>query len=447
MQMALAKEEAEVLIWNRAAECMPPEEKRMLQLRRLQQTVEYAYHRVPFYRRLLDSHGVKPEDIRSLDDIHRLPFTKKTDLVENYPFGMFAVPLEEVVRVHATSGTTGKPIVAGYTREDMDMWAEAMARLYTMSGVTSKDVVQNAFGYGLFTGGLGFHLGAEKIGAMVIPIATGLSQRQIMLMLDLGTTVLVCTPSYALTLADTLADMGVDKSKLKLRAGLHGAEPWTEGMRREIEKRLGVEAFENYGLTEMCGPGVASECIYHDGMHIQDDLFYPEVVDPETGEPVPLGEKGDLVLTSLKRTGMPLIRYRTKDVTALMVEPCRCGRTTVRIRRITGRMDDMLIIRGANVFPSQIETVLLQFRELAPHYQIIVDRPKNLDTLEVQVEATEEFWAQGEEARIRLAAEVRTKVTQAIIATPEVTILAPRTLPRIEAGKAKRVVDKRRLGD
>lgn len=445
--MALAKEEAQVLIWNRAVECMPPEEKRMLQLHRLQRTVEYVYHRVPFYKKLFDEHGVKPEDIRSLDDIRRLPFTRKTDLVDNYPFGMFAVPLEEIVRVHATSGTTGKPIVAGYTREDLDMWAEAMARTYTLCGVTSADIVQNAYGYGLFTGGLGFHMGAERIGATVLPIATGLSQRQVMLMQDLGTTVLTCTPSYALTLADTMADMGVDKSKLKLRVGIHGAEPWTEGMRRDIEERLGLEAFDIYGLTEMCGPGVACECIYHDGLHIQDDLFYPEVVDPETGEPLPPGEKGDLVFTSLRRTGLPLIRYRTKDITALVTEPCRCGRTTVRFHKVTGRIDDMLIIRGVNVFPSQIETVILQFRELAPQYQIIVDRAKNLDTLEVQVEATEEFWAQGEEARKNLAAQVKAKLTQAIIATPEVTILAPRTLPRIEAGKAKRVIDKRKMTD
>lgn len=445
--MALAKEEAQVLIWNRAVECMPPEEKRMLQLHRLQRTVEYVYHRVPFYKKLFDEHGVKPEDIRSLDDIRRLPFTRKTDLVDNYPFGMFAVPLEEIVRVHATSGTTGKPIVAGYTREDLDMWAEAMARTYTLCGVTSADVVQNAYGYGLFTGGLGFHMGAERIGATVLPIATGLSQRQVMLMQDLGTTVLTCTPSYALTLADTMADMGVDKSKLKLRVGIHGAEPWTEGMRRDIEERLGLEAFDIYGLTEMCGPGVACECIYHDGLHIQDDLFYPEVVDPETGEPLPPGEKGDLVFTSLRRTGLPLIRYRTKDITALVTEPCRCGRTTVRFYKVTGRIDDMLIIRGVNVFPSQIETVILQFRELAPQYQIIVDRAKNLDTLEVHVEATEEFWAQGEEARKNLAAQVKAKLTQAIIATPEVTILAPRTLPRIEAGKAKRVIDKRKMTD
>jgi phenylacetate-CoA ligase len=424
---------------------MSRDEKRRLQLHRLQQTVEYAYHRVPFYRRLFDQHALKPEDIRSLEDLCRLPVTEKRHLVENYPYGMFAVPLEKVVRLHATSGTTGKPIVAGYTSEDLDMWAEAMARLYTMAGVTPDDIVQNAFGYGLFTGGLGFHLGAERIGATVIPAATGLSQRQVMLVNDLGTTVLACTPSYALTLADTLAEMGLDKSKLKLRVGLHGAEPWSEGMRREIEERLGLKAFDNYGLTEMGGPGVAAECPYREGLHIQDDLFYPEVVDPNTGEPLPPGEKGELVLTSLGRAALPLIRYRTKDLTALITEPCRCGRTTVRMLRVTGRIDDMLIIRGANVFPSQIEAVLLQFQELAPHYQIIVDRPKNLDTLEVQVEATEEFWAQGEEVRSRLVAELRKSLAQVIVATPEVTILAPRTLPRIEAGKARRVIDRRQL--
>ncbi|MBC7345992.1 MAG: phenylacetate--CoA ligase [Clostridia bacterium] len=444
--MALAKEEARVVIWNPAAECMPLEEKRMLQLRRLQRIVEYVYHRVPFYRKAFDEHKVKPEDIRTLDDIRRLPFTKKTDLVANYPFGMWAVPLEEIVRLQSTSGTTAKPIVMGYTRNDTEMWAEAMARTYQLCGVTADDVVQNAYGYALFTGGMGFHIGAEKIGATLIPAGPGMTQRQIMLMLDLGTTVLTCTPSYALTIADTLASMNIDRSKLKLRVGIFGAEPWTEEMRRTIEEGLGLEAYDIYGFTEMCGPGVACECLYHDGLHIQDDLFYPEVVDPDTEEPLPPGEKGDLVFTSLTREGVPLIRYRTKDITSLEYEPCRCGRTTPRFRKITGRIDDMLIIRGVNVFPSQIETVILQYRELAPQYQIIVDRVKNLDTLEVQVEATEEFWAQGEEARRNLAAQVQAKLTQAIIATADITILAPRTLPRIEAGKARRVVDKRRLG-
>lgn len=444
--MALAKEEARVVIWNPAAECMPLEEKRMLQLRRLQRIVEYVYHRVPFYRKAFDEHKVKPEDIRTLDDIRRLPFTKKTDLVANYPFGMWAVPLEEIVRLQSTSGTTAKPIVMGYTRNDTEMWAEAMARTYQLCGVTADDVVQNAYGYALFTGGMGFHIGAEKIGATLIPAGPGMTQRQIMLMLDLGTTVLTCTPSYALTIADTLASMNIDRSKLKLRVGIFGAEPWTEEMRRNIEEGLGLEAYDIYGFTEMCGPGVACECLYHDGLHIQDDLFYPEVVDPDTEEPLPPGEKGDLVFTSLTREGVPLIRYRTKDITSLEYEPCRCGRTTPRFRKITGRIDDMLIIRGVNVFPSQIETVILQFRELAPQYQIIVDRVKNLDTLEVQVEATEEFWAQGEEARRNLAAQVQAKLTQAIIATADITILAPRTLPRIEAGKARRVVDKRKLG-
>lgn len=444
--MALAKEEARVVIWNPAAECMPLEEKRMLQLRRLQRIVEYVYHRVPFYRKAFDEHKVKPEDIRTLDDIRRLPFTKKTDLVANYPFGMWAVPLEEIVRLQSTSGTTAKPIVMGYTRNDTEMWAEAMARTYQLCGVTADDVVQNAYGYALFTGGMGFHIGAEKIGATLIPAGPGMTQRQIMLMLDLGTTVLTCTPSYALTIADTLASMNIDRSKLKLRVGIFGAEPWTEEMRRNIEEGLGLEAYDIYGFTEMCGPGVACECLYHDGLHIQDDLFYPEVVDPDTEEPLPPGEKGDLVFTSLTREGVPLIRYRTKDITSLEYEPCRCGRTTPRFRKITGRIDDMLIIRGVNVFPSQIETVILQYRELAPQYQIIVDRVKNLDTLEVQVEATEEFWAQGEEARRNLAAQVQAKLTQAIIATADITILAPRTLPRIEAGKARRVVDKRKLG-
>ncbi|MGB9920752.1 MAG: phenylacetate--CoA ligase family protein [Moorellales bacterium] len=433
------------MIWNRSGECLSPEEKQALQLRRLQRVVEYVYQRVPFYRRGFEERGLEPSNIRCLDDIRRLPFTEKKDLVENYPFGLLAVPRDQIVRVHATSGTTGKPVVAPYTREDLSTWTEAMARTFTLCGVTSRDVVQVAYGYGLFTGGLGLHMGAEAVGAMVVPAATGLSQRQVMLMQDLGTTVLACTPSYALTLADTMAEMGIDSGRLKLRVGIHGAEPWTEGIRRDIENRLGLEAFDIYGLTEMYGPGVACECGYHQGLHLQDDLFYPEVINPQTGEPVPPGETGELVLTSLVRIGMPLIRYRTKDLTSLITEPCRCGRTTVRCTRLAGRVDDMLIIRGVNIFPSQIEAILLQFRELTPHYRIIVDRIRNLDTLEVQVEASEEFWRQGEEVRKQLSARVRAQLTQSLIATPQVTILAPRTLPRIEAGKARRVEDRRSL--
>ena len=444
--MGLVGAERQIRIWNRV-EQLPVEEKRQLQAARLRRMVDYAYRRVPFYRQLFDRHGVSPEHIRALEDLSRIPFTRKSDLVENYPFGFLAVDLKEIVRLHATSGTTGRPVVIGYTEEDLDVWAEAMARTFTLAGVTAGDVIQNAFGYGLFTGGLGFHMGAEAIKATLIPIATGLSQRQVMLMRDLGTTVLTCTPSYALTLADTLAEMGMKPQELRLRVGIHGAEPWTDGMRQQIEERLGLEAFDNYGLTEMFGPAVATECHYHQGLHVQDDLFYPEVVDPASGEPLPPGEVGELVLTSLARTGMPLLRYRTRDLTALIPEPCPCGRTTVRIKRIVGRVDDMLVIRGVNVFPSQIETVLMEFAELAPHYQIIVDRPKNLDTLEVQVEATEELWKQGPEVCSGLAARVRAKLTQAIIATPAVTILPPGRLPRIEQGKARRVIDRRNLGN
>lgn len=447
MALAKTKDNPDVVIWNPTAECMPVEDRRMLQLRRLQWVVEYAYNRVPFYRKLYDEQGVKPEDIRSLDDIRRLPITKKSDLVANYPFGMWAAPREDMVRLQSTSGTTSKAIVLGYTRNDLEMWTEAMARSFQLTGVNANDVVQQGYGYALFTGGMGAHSGAEKVGATVIPAGPGNTQRQVMLMKDMGTTVITCTPSYALTLADAIRGMNLRPGQLKLRVGLFGAEVWTEEMRASIEKGLGLEAFDIYGFSEMCGPGVACECVYHQGLHIQDDLFYPEVIDPDTEEPVPAGEKGDLLFTSLTREGVPLIRYRTKDLSTLIYEPCSCGRTTPRLSKISGRVDDMLIIRGVNVFPSQIETTILQFSELAPQYMIIVDRVKHLDTLEVQVEATEEFWAQGEEAKKKLAMAVREKLAQAIIATANISILEPRTLPRIESGKAKRVIDKRRLSD
>lgn len=443
----MAKRPSHTLIWDRRAECMPVEERRQLQLKRLKDLVDRVYVQSPFYRKRLIEHGVKPEDIKTLDDLRRLPFTVKDDLRENYPFGMFSVPMKDVVRVHCSSGTTGKPVVSGYTHNDMETWADLMARNFTSAGVTNRDVVHNAFGYGLFTGGLGHDMGARKIGATVVPISGGLNNRQIMLMKDFGATVLTCTPSYALVLAETAAKMGVDiKSHLKLRVGIFGAEPSTEEMRMHIEEKLNLEAYENYGIGEVMGPGVSVECAYHDGMHIQDDHFLPEIIDPDTGEPLPPGEQGELVITTLTKEAMPLIRYRTRDITRLIDEPCPCGRTSLRHSKLAGRTDDMLIIKGVNVFPSQVESVLLRHNELAPHYVLVVDRVDNLDRLEIQVEATDEFYRQGEEKIERLAGELRHEMQQALYISCTVTILPPQTIQRSE-GKVRRVIDKRRLNN
>ncbi|WP_321211633.1 phenylacetate--CoA ligase [Methanothermobacter sp. DP] len=432
------------MIWNPEAECMSQEEKQELQLRRLQETVKRAYENVPYYNKRLNDLEVFPEDIETLDDIEKLPFTTKNDLRDAYPFGMFAVPDEDIVEVHTSSGTTGKPVVSGYTRRDLEIWSEVMARSLTMGMATKKDRIQNCYGYGLFTGGLGVHYGAQKIGATVIPISAGNTKRQIEIMQDFGTTIITCTPSYALYLAEVLEKEGVDIESLNLKSGIFGAEMWTEEMRNAIEERLGLTALNIYGLTEIIGPGVAQECTEKNGLHIFEDHFYPEIIDPKTEEKLPYGRKGELVLTTLTREGMPILRFRTKDITALRNDECGCGRTLVRMDRITGRSDDMLKIRGVIVFPSQIERALLKIKGLEPHYQIVVTRPEFLDELEVQVEASPKLFSDEvkhvEEARKMIEKHIHSEIGLRV----NVTLVEPGSLPRSE-GKAIRVIDKRKF--
>lgn len=430
-------------MWNKEAQCMPREKLEALQLRRLKETVKRCYENVPFYKKAFDEKGIHPNDIKSLDDLKNLPFTKKTDLRDNYPFGLFAAPMDEVVRVHASSGTTGKPTVVGYTREDIDTWAEVMARTLSCGEVTEKDVVQNGYGYGLFTGGLGVHYGAELIGSTVVPISTGNTKRQIMLMQDFGSTVLTCTPSYMLYISEVADDMGVDIKELKLRVGFFGAEPWSEEMRQQIEDKIGIHALDIYGLSEIIGPGVANECLEKNGLHIFDDHFIPEVVDPETGEVLDDGELGELVFTTVTKKAFPLIRYRTGDMTRLIPGECPCGRTHMRMERISGRTDDMLIIRGINVFPTQIEAALMGIEEVEPHYQLIVDRVGQLDTLEVQIEVSEELLSDEVRNLESIRAKIENELKGALNISATVTLVEPQTIER-SVGKAKRVIDKRR---
>jgi phenylacetate-CoA ligase len=432
------------MIWNEEAECMSAGEKEKLQLEKLQKVVKRAYENVPYYRKRFDEAGVKPEDIKTLKDIEKLPFTTKTDLREAYPFGMFAVPDEEIIEVHTTSGTTGKPTVSGYTIEDLEIWGEVMARALAMAGAVKKDIIQNAYGYGLFTGGMGVHYGAQKIGATVVPISAGNTMRQLEIMQDFGTTILTCTPSYALYLGEVAENEGISKEAIKLKAGVFGAEMWTEEMRDEIEKRLDVTALNIYGLTEIIGPGVAMECEDKGGLHISDDHFYPEIIDSKTLEALPEGEKGELVLTTLTREGMPVIRFRTRDVTALRKGKCDCGRTLVKMDRITGRTDDMLKIRGVIVFPSQIEKALLRIEGLEPHYQIIVTRPHHLDELEVQVETSEKFFSDEVKHVEEVKKMIEDYIHSEIGLRVNVSLVEPQSLPRSE-GKAVRVIDKREL--
>lgn len=432
------------MYWNQHYECMPREQLEKLQLERLQKTLERVYHNVPFYRQKLQEAGFEPGDLQSLDDLQKLPFTTKQDLRDNYPFGMFAVPMSEIVRVHASSGTTGKPTVVGYTRSDINTWAELMARTLTCGGTTKNSVIQVAYGYGLFTGGLGVHYGAERIGASVIPISGGNTQRQIMLMEDFGTTVLACTPSYAVYLAEAMEEMGFDKKRLKLKYGVFGAEPWSERMRQEIEKRLNIKAIDIYGLSEVIGPGVASECQEQKGLHIFEDHFLPEIIDPVTEKPLPFGEKGELVFTSLTKEGIPIIRYRTRDITTLRAEACPCGRTHVRMDKIMGRTDDMLIIRGVNVFPSQIESVLLEIGETEPHYLLVVDRKGSLDELEVQVEVSQSMFSDKVKGLETLERMIHHRIESLLGISAKVKLVEPHSIPRSE-GKAKRVIDKRNL--
>ena len=433
-------------IWNPEAETMPQPERAALQGERLHRQAERAYERVPFYHQAFEERGVRPRDIHAIEDIERLPFTTKEDFRTTYPYGLFAVPLNEVVRLHASSGTTGKPVVGGYTRADLAMWGEVMARTFAAGGVTIGDVFQNFYGYGLFTGGLGAHIGAEVIGATVIPMSGGLTRRQLLLMEDLGATVIAGTPSYTLVVAEVAAEEGIDlRARMKVGAGFFGAEPWTEGMRREIEERFGLEAFDIYGLTEVIGPGVAAECQQHDGLHVNEDHFYPEIIDPETGARLPDGEVGELVLTCLTREALPLLRYRTRDRVALAREACACGRTSVRMLRVKGRTDDMLIVRGVNVFPMQIEQVLLARPGLTSNYQILVDRQRDqLDEIEVRVEAEGDLHRQGSAAIGALQAEVTEDLHQALGLHVHVLVVEPHHLPRSE-GKVKRVVDRRQL--
>ncbi len=430
-------------IWNRHFECMDRDGIKHVQSERLMETVERVYFNVPYYRNRMQEAGLGPESIRSIDDLSRLPFTTKQDLRDNYPFGLFAVPMSEIVRVHASSGTTGKPTVVGYTRADIATWSEVMARTLTSAGANRNDFIQIAYGYGLFTGGLGLHYGGEKIGASVIPISGGNTARQIQLMHDFGSTVLACTPSYALFLAEAIAESGIKREDFKLRVGVFGAEPWTENMRREIEDKLRIKAIDIYGLSEVIGPGVASECLVQEGLHINEDHFYPEIIDPHTLQVLPPGSTGELVFTTLTKEGLPLIRYRTRDLTRLTYERCKCGRTMVRMEKCLGRSDDMLIIRGVNLFPSQVESVLLEMSEIKPHYLLIVDRVNNLDTLELKVEVDEAFFldkiSQLEALRQKLQVNLENSLGLGI----KVTLVEPKAIERSE-GKSKRVIDKRK---
>ncbi|HOA97410.1 phenylacetate--CoA ligase family protein [Acetivibrio saccincola] len=428
--------------WNPAYECMSREEMTRVQTERLIDTVKRVFHNVPHYRRKMQEKGIEPGDIKSLEDLKKLPFTYKQDLRDTYPYGLFAKPLSEIVRIHASSGTTGKQTVVGYTRKDIDTWAEVMARTLYCAGANMNSFIQVAYGYGLFTGGLGVHYGAERIGASVIPISGGNTKRQIQIMKDFGTTILACTPSYALFIAEVMEEMGIKKEELQLEAGVFGAEPWSDSMRKEIEERLGILAIDIYGLSEIIGPGVASECKYKCGLHIQEDHFIPEIIDPVTEEVLPPGSKGEIVFTTITKEGLPLIRYRTRDISSLNYEKCECGRTIVRMSKVSGRTDDMLIIRGVNVFPSQIESVLLEIGETAPHYLLIVDREGNLDTLEVWVEMTQNMFSDEVKRIEEIEKRIRGEIETTLGISAKVKLVEPKTIERSE-GKAKRVIDKR----
>lgn len=434
------------MIWNEHYETLPREYLEELQLRRLRQLLNNVYARVPFYKGKMDEAGVMPDDIKSLADLRKLPFTYKQDMRDNYPFGMFAVPQEQVVRLHASSGTTGKPTVVGYTRRDIETWTELMARTFSAAGVAAGDILQNAYGYGLFTGGLGAHYGAEKVGASVIPISGGNSKKQLMLMKDFGSTAFSCTPSYALALYEAALEEGIDPRRdLKLKVGILGAEPWTDAMRRDIEEKWGIDAVDIYGLSEIIGPGVAYECVEaKNGMHINEDHFIVETIDPVSGEVIPNGEEGELVFTTITKEAIPLIRYRTRDVTSLITEPCKCGRSFVRMNKVTGRSDDMLIIRGVNVYPSQVEALLVQREELSPHYMLVVDREGTMDTLEVQVELAEGQFMDRIRRLQDLSKGVEKDIKDMIGVTCKVRIVEHKTIARSE-GKAKRVQDNRNI--
>jgi phenylacetate-CoA ligase len=432
-------------IYNDAMECMDFDERKKLQGERLRATVELEYNNVPAYRKRMDEAGVKPEDINGIEDIVKLPFTQKTDLRDNFPYGLFAADLKDIVRIQGSSGTTGKPIVSGYTENDIKVWTEMVARALTAAGGTKDDIIQIAYGYGLFTGGLGAHQGATEIGATVIPMSSGNTQRQIIMMKELGATMLCCTPSYATYLAETIHEMGIKPEELKLKSGCFGAEPWTEEMRQHLEDLLDFDALDIYGLTEIGGPGVAFECMEKHGMHINEDHVLAEIIDPITEEPLPDDTPGELVFTTLTKTGVPMIRYRTHDICTLHHGTCACGRTTVKMSRITGRTDDMLVVRGVNVFPSQIEAVLMGVKEASAHYMLVVDRVNSQDKLTVQVELKDDVDINDADKLEKLAAYIKTQIKQTLLISAKVELLPPKSIARFE-GKAKRITDNRNTG-
>ena len=432
------------MIWNSSIECMDREQLHEIQSKRLVKMVDYVYHNTPFYRRKFQEMGLVPEDIRGIEDIGKLPFTDKLDLRDNYPFGLAAVPMSQIVRIHASSGTTGKPVVVLYTRKDLAMWAESISRAFTAFGASKEDIFQISYGYGLFTGGLGAHDGAQNIGASVIPISSGNTQKQITLMHDFGATVLCCTPSYAQFLGEAMNESEWRRDEFKLRIGAFGAEPWTENMRTKLEQTLGIKAYDIYGLSEVAGPGVGYECECQYGTHLNEDYYYPEIVNPETGEPLPEGTFGELCFTHLTKEGMPLLRYRTHDLTALHYEKCDCGRTLVRMDRILGRCDDMLIIRGVNVFPSQIEAVILTQPEFEPHFMLVVDRINNTDTSELRVEVKEDYFTDDMATMVGLQKKLESELRSVIGLGFKVRLVEPKGIER-STGKARRVIDKRVL--
>ena len=432
------------MIWNPNKECMPREQMRELQGKRLCKLVQYVYHNVPFYRHKMQEMDLTPDDIREIEDITKLPFTTKQDLRDNYPYGLMAAPLSEVVRVHASSGTTGNPTIVGYTRRDLSIWSEVMSRCLSAYGVTREDTFSVSYGYGLFTGGLGAHYGVENLGATVIPASTGNTEKHVRLIRDLHITGIACTPSYALYLVEVVERMGIRKEELGLRIGAFGAEPWTENMRQEIQSRLGLKGYNIYGLSEIMGPGVSYECQEQYGSHINEDHFYPEIIDPVTCQNLPYGTQGELVFTTLTKEGMPLLRYRTKDLTSLIADPCPCGRTSVRMTPIMGRSDDMLIIRGINVFPSQVESVILGMKEFEPQYLLVVDRKNNLDTLEVQVEVRRDFFSDDIGSMLKLKKTLSDRLKSVLSISAEVKLVEPNSIARSQ-GKSKRVIDNRVL--
>ncbi len=432
--------------WNEEIECIDREQLQKLQLERLKWSVQYAYDNVGPYRKQMEEIGVEPGDVKTLEDLAKLPFTDKTHLRDSYPHGRFGAPMKDIVRIHASSGTTGKSTVVGYTRKDIEVWSELAARCFVAAGADENDIVQVSYGYGLFTGGLGAHYGAEHLGAAVVPASGGNTKKQATLIKDFGVTVLACTPSYALHIAETMEEMGIDAQQLPLRVGVFGAEPWTVAMRNEIDRRLGITAHDIYGLSEVMGPGVAIDCEERNGLHIWEDHYIPEIINPETGEVLPYGQKGELTFTSLTKEGIPMMRYRTHDLTSLTIEPCPCGRTHVRMGKILGRCDDMLIIRGVNVFPSQVESVLLEIGALSPNYHLIVDRVGVMDTLEVQVEISDSMFSDKVKRLEELNVMIRKELEGLLGVSCKVTLVEPKTLPRSE-GKIVRVTDKRKLHD